>query len=75
MYSLSGVNIGGTAKYITKKRASPTITQTPVSDFNVSTTTNNSATGTPTESFMSFRLTTATGGCQFSETWTASAEL
>ena len=29
----------------------------------------------PTESFVSFRTVTATGAAQFSETWTASAEL
>jgi hypothetical protein len=73
-YGSGGTNIGSTIKYAVVKRAAPTFTQTSTSNVNCSATPSAGSTGNNTESILSYR-TGASGGTQYSETWTASAEL
>lgn len=74
-YNTAGSNIGSTIKFAVAKRATPTITQTNSTASNISATPTQNAGTAPAESFVSFRTVTATGAAQYSETWTASAEL
>jgi hypothetical protein len=71
----SGGNFGTTVKFSVLKRASPTLSQTNTSAVNLSTSPSNTGTGNAAESFASFRSGGTGGACQYSETWTASAEL
>lgn len=79
----NATNIGTTVWFKQKKRASPTITQTNTSAVNVGTTTQNAALPEPitqtadtTVGFLSFRTTTSSAlVSQYTEIWTASAEL
>jgi hypothetical protein len=72
-YAQIGNNFGGTVFFKLTKRTSPTIVQTSTSAVNVSATTQN--TGITVNSFTSFRQVTASSAVQFSENYTASAEL
>jgi hypothetical protein len=74
-FTSSGGNFGGTVKFSVTKRASPTLTQTSTSAVNLSATPSNTGTGNAIESFASFRSGGTGAACQYSETWTASAEL
>lgn len=71
----SGFNFGAFCKFTVAKRATPTITQTNTSASNVSATTNNANGPVSTEGFLSYRVATATTVGQYTETWTAAAEL
>jgi hypothetical protein len=69
-------NFGSTIKYLaTKAIAAPAIVQTSTSASNCSATTNNASTGNDRESFLSYRVSSGAGASQYSENWTATAEL
>jgi hypothetical protein len=70
-----GSNLGSTVKFAVRKRAAPTLVQTNTSASNLSATPLNASTGDDLESFLSYRTSTTTAAAQYSETWTASAEL
>ena len=72
-YGLTGTNIGNAVFFKTTKRSAPTIVQTSTSAVNVSATPQN--TQITVSSYTSFRLVTSTTQSQFSENYTASAEL
>jgi hypothetical protein len=74
-FTSSGGNFGSTVKFSATKRASPTLVQTSTSAVNLSATPSNTSTGNAVESFASFRTGGTGAACQYSETWTASAEL
>lgn len=71
----SGVNFGAFCKFAVPKRALPIITQASTSASNVETTTHYANGPIAQEGFLSYRVATVTGGGQYTETWTASAEL
>jgi hypothetical protein len=74
-FGSAGSALGSTIKYAVVKRTSPTLTQTNTSTAGtISTTPQNASTGVPTESVLSYRGLTS-GAAQYSEIWTASAEL
>lgn len=74
-WTSSGGNFGCTVKFSVTKRASPTLVQTNTSAVNLSATPSNTGTGNAVESFTSYRTGGTGAACQYSETWTASAEI
>jgi hypothetical protein len=72
-YNVSGANMGMAIGFKVTKRAAPTITQTNTSNSGFPVTTNQ--TNITVNSFTTYRTCNSTGGVQYSETYTASAEL
>lgn len=72
-YSATGVGVGVPVAYKVRKRTTPTINQTNVSNVGFGATPGNTA-GT-VDGFQSYRAATTTGGVAFSETWTSECEL
>ncbi len=71
-YGGAGGYLGGMCFYKVPKRANPTIVQTNLSTFNTSSTTNYAV---QNGGHQAYRAVTALGNADFSEDWTASADL
>lgn len=69
----AGNFIGTSIAFKVTKRTIPIVSQTSTFANNCSTTTNSTSIGA--DKFLSYRVGTATGVAQFTETWSASAEI